>query len=86
MLIKKVGLKMKLNQAIAQRIKKLLDERGINQYWLYKNGGIPRSTLSQILNIKSKNVSSNSVYQICATLGISLKEFYDDMLFDNLED
>ncbi len=77
---------MKLTEAIAQRVKDLLDERNFKQYDLFKKGGIPRSTLSALVNSKIKNVSTDLVYQICATLGITLEEFFADKLFENLDD
>ena len=53
---------------------------------LYKNGGIPRSTISVTVDGKYKTVKLDTIYQIVATLGISLKEFFDDTLFDEIED
>ena len=52
----------------------------------YKNGGIPRSTISVTVDGKYKTVKLDTIYQIVATLGISLKEFFDDTLFDEIED
>lgn len=77
---------MKLTEAIAIRVKKLLNERGLSQYSLFKNGGVPRSTVSNVVNNNKKRVSTETVYQICSTLGISLKEFFDDEIFDNIDD
>ena len=77
---------MKLSEAIGKRVEKLLVERNMTQYQLYKNGGIPRSTISVTVGGKYKTVKLDTVYQICATLGISLKEFFDDEVFDNIED
>ena len=77
---------MKLSEAIGIRVKKLLKERGLSQYYLFKNGGVPRSTISNVVNINKKRVSTETVYQICSTLGISLKDFFDDKLFDNIDD
>ncbi len=77
---------MKLTEAIAQRVKDLLDERNLKQYALFKKGGVPRSTISDVVNNKKKRVSTDTIYQICSTLEISLKEFFNDPLFDNLDD
>ena len=77
---------MKLTEAISKRVKDLLDEKGVNQYFLFKNGGIPRSTISNVINCQKKRVSTDTVYQICTTLGITLEEFFSDEIFDNLED
>lgn len=77
---------MRLVEAISKRVAILLDERGIKAYQLYKNGGVPRSTVSDVLLVKKKKVSTDTVYQICDTLGISLKEFFDDPVFDEVND
>lgn len=77
---------MKLKEAIAQRVQNLLDERNIKQYYLFKNGGLPRSTVSNVINCKKGRVSTDTVYQICSTLGMTLGEFFSDKLFDNIDD
>ena len=77
---------MTLSEAIGERVKNLLAERNFSQYELYKRGGVPRSTICDVINNNKKRVSTDTVYQVSATLGISLKEFFDDPLFDNLED
>ena len=77
---------MKLVEAISKRVQNLLNEKGVNQYYLYKNGGIPRSTISTIINCRKKKVSTDTIYQICTTLGITLEQFFGHSLFDNLED
>lgn len=77
---------MKLTEAIAKRVKNLLEERGVKQYYLYKNGGVPRSTISNVVNNNKKRVSTETVYQIASTLGLTLKEFFDDPMFEEVDD
>ena len=77
---------MKLSVAVGKRIEELLKERNMTQYQLYKIGGIPRSTISVTVDGKYNTVKLDTIYQIAATLGISLAEFFDDPLFDDLED
>ena len=77
---------MKLADAVGKRVENLLAERNMTQYQLYKNGGIPRSTISVTVDGKYKTVKLDTIYQIVATLGITLKDFFDDDLFDELED
>lgn len=80
---------MKLLEAIGIRIKKLIDEAKLTQYELAKQAGIPRSTVWKIINpdtTKVKTVKIDTVYQITATLDISLKDFFDDPLFDEVTD
>lgn len=77
---------MKLSEAVGKRIENLLIMKNMTQYQLYKNGGIPRSTISVTVGGKYKTVKLDTIYQISATLGISLKEFFDDEIFNTVED
>lgn len=51
-----------------------------------KEGGIPRSTVGLILNVKRQTVKLDTLYQITSTIGITLKEFFDDPIFDDISD
>ena len=77
---------MKLSEAVGKRVENLLEERNMTQYQLYKNGGIPRSTISVTVDGKYKTVKLDTIYQIVATLGITLKDFFDDSWLEDLED
>ena len=77
---------MKLSEAIAIRVKELLNERDLSNYYLFKEGGIPRSTISSVVNAKKNNVGTNTIYQIASTLGISIKEFFDAPIFEKVDD
>ena len=77
---------MKLTEAIAKRVEELLKERNLSQYYLYKTGGVPRTTVNDVVNIRKKRVSTDTVYQICSTIGLTLGEFFSDPIFNDLED
>ena len=77
---------MKLVEAIGKRVENLLKERGLTQYYLFKNGGVPRTTVKDVINIRKKRVSIDTVYQICSTLGLTLEEFFADPLFYDIDD
>ena len=49
---------MKLSEAVGKRVENLLAERNMTQYQLYKNGGIPRSTISVTVDGKYKTVKT----------------------------
>ena len=54
-----------------------------------KQAGMPRSTVWKITHpdlTKVKTVKSDTVYQLADTLGLNLKEFFDDHLFDDISD
>jgi len=77
---------MKLVEAIGKRVDNLLKERGMTQYELSQRGGIPRSTINVIVGVKRNTTKIDTIYQIVATLGIPLKKFFDDPLFDDITD
>lgn len=77
---------MKLTEAISIRVGNLLLERQLSQYSLFKNGGVPRSTVCDVINNKKKRVSTETVYQICSTLGMTLGEFFSDPIFEKVDD
>jgi len=58
----------------------------LSKYSLFKNGGVPRSTVSNVVNMNKKRVSTDIVYQIASTLGLRLKNFFDDPIFDEVDD
>lgn len=77
---------MKLVEAISLRVASLLKERKLSQYSLFKNGGVPRTTVNDVINCRKTRVSTDTIYQICTTLGITLGEFFSDAIFNELDD
>lgn len=79
---------MKLNEAIATRIKELCKERGITQYQLYLKTGVPQSTLSTIMNCSYPSIKLRIIYEICDGLEIDLEEFFASDVFkrENIEE
>ena len=68
---------MKLTEAVARRIKELLTERNMTAYQLFKASGVPQSTISTILSVQTTTVKLSTLYDICAGLGIEIKDFFD---------
>ena len=77
---------MSLAEAIKIRINNLMKEKGFSQYDFYTKGGIPKATVSQALNGTRERLAVRTVYEIISTMGISLKEFFDDPIFDDISD
>lgn len=81
---------MRLIEAIGMRLDSLIKSREkLTEYELAKQAGMPRSTIWKIIHpdlTKVKTVKVDTLYQIADTLGISLKEFFDDPLFDDISD
>ena len=76
---------MNAKEAVAARILALCDERGIAINALASSSGVAPSTVYSMLNAKSQNPGVVSLQKLCDGLGISHREFFDDNLFDNIE-
>ena len=76
---------MTAKEAVAQRILKLCEERGMAVNALATISGVSPSTIYSMLNEKSMNPGVVSLKKLCDGLDISLREFFDDALFDDLE-
>lgn len=76
---------MNAKDAVAKRIKELCINNGIAINALANLCGMPPTTIYSMLNIKSKNPGIVSIQKICDGLGISVREFFDSPLFENLE-
>ena len=77
---------MTLYDAVLQRLKQIMAEKNASLYTLNKEGGIPKSTLSQVLNKKQKKIKLDLLYDILSTMGVTLKEFFDDPIFEEVTD
>ena len=76
---------MDLSKAMRLRIKNLMDENKLNGNKLSLSSGIDRSTINRFLKGKNKSIKLESITLICQSLNISLKEFFDDNVFDDIE-
>lgn len=74
-----------MRKKLSRRILALCDERGIAINALASSSGVAPSTVYSMLNAKSQNPGVVSLQKLCDGLGISLREFFDDNLFDNIE-
>lgn len=79
---------MKTCEAIAQRILNLCKEKNITPNKLGTLSGVEPSTITSIFYGKSKNPGVLTIKNICDGFSITLKDFFNDTLFDptNLED
>ena len=73
---------MLFKKAVSMRIEELCTEKNITVNKLSETSTIPPSTLRDIVNCTVDNPSSTVIYQVCKTLKLSLKDFYDSDLFD----
>ena len=75
---------MQLNQAISKRVTELLIQNSMTQYQLYIKSGVPKSTLSNLLSCSYESVKLRIIHEICQGFEISLPEFFDSPLFDEV--
>ena len=75
---------MTLLEATRKRIDELCKLNNINQ--LAIASGINPSTIRSIFKVIKKAPSSDTIYYICIGFGISIKDFYDSKIFDDLDD
>ena len=76
---------MTTKEAIGKRIIELCTENQITINALAYKSGIAASTIYSMLNTKSKNPGVVSIKKLCDGLDISLREFFNSNLFDELE-
>ena len=76
---------MHIKEAVEKRIIELCNERNIAINALANISGVSPSTIYSMLNEKSKNPGVVSIKKICDGLEISIREFFDSDLFDDLE-
>ena len=71
--------------AVANRIIQLCNERNFAINALANISGISPSTLYSVLNEKSQNPGIVTIKKLCDGLEISLREFFDADIFDDIE-
>ena len=76
---------MNTKEAVAKRILELCEERNIAVNALATVAGVSPSTVYSMLNEKSQNPGVVSLKKLCDGLDISIREFFDCDLFDDLE-
>lgn len=68
------------------RILDLCKEKNMNINQLGTQAGINPSTIRSIIKKRCVSPKAETVHYICIGFGISLKEFYDSELFENVID
>ncbi len=76
---------MNAKEAVAQRILDLCNKKGIAINGLANIAGVSPSTIYSMLNKKSQNPGIVSLQKLCDGLEISVREFFNCELFDDLE-
>ena len=76
---------MTTKEAIANRIIELCRERNMAINALANESGVSPSTVYSMLNEKSQNPGVVSLQKLCDGWQITLRQFFDSSLFDNIE-
>ena len=79
------GEVMNTKNAVANRIIELCNQKNIAINALANMSGISPSTLYSVLNEKSQNPGIVTIKKLCDGLEISLREFFNDDIFDDIE-
>lgn len=72
-----------VNDAVAKRIAKLLQEKNMTQYRLEQESGIQHGSMQCIMNGRNKTVTLSSVIMIAKGFHMTLPEFLNDDLFSS---
>lgn len=78
---------MQLNEAVSRRLAELLDAHEMSAYQLYLKSGVPKSTISNLLNCTYPSMKLRIIHELCQGLEIDLSDFFSSDLFreTNLE-
>ena len=76
---------MRTKEAVSLRIIELCKEKNIAINTLANLSGVAPSTVYSILNEKSQNPGVVSLKKLCDGIDITLREFFDSPIFDDLE-
>lgn len=75
---------MQLSDATRKRIKELLKQNNMKLFDLSKAAGVSLPTISDFLKNDTKNLRMDTMLHICEAFNITLKDFFDDPIFDDV--
>ena len=73
---------MTISEAVTQRLKQLLKEKGMTLYQLEKKTCVSHDTVKSIVKGKTKGVSLRTLVNLTEGLNMTVSEFLDSDLFD----
>ena len=78
---------MTISEAVAIRLKEIMEEKGVTQYILSMLSGVAQSTISYLRNGKTQAINLIAIYEIMDGLELELSYFFNSPLFtrENLE-
>ena len=75
---------MRMKEAVTRRFQQLCQEKNI-KYNEATLSGVTPSTVYSMMDERRKDVSVITVKKLCDGLGISIRDFYNAPIFDQLE-
>lgn len=81
----KRGVAVRVGEAVRLRIAELCKERNITVNRLSMLCGITQSTLANMMGGRNRSTTVSTVKKICDGLEISIGDFFDSPLFQDLE-
>lgn len=76
---------MKISNAVSKKLIKICNERDMSINKLATTCCLTQSTVQNLVDCNSENPKLLTIVRICDGLDISLKEFFDDVLFANID-
>ena len=76
---------MLVKDAVVARFEQICSDRNIKANHLANLAGVTPSTVYSMLDPSRKDVSISTIKILCDGLGISIAEFFNNPLFENLE-
>ena len=77
---------MKAQDALRKRIIELAEQKDYSMNKIASNCYINTSTIISLLNGHSKKSEISTISKICYGLGVSMREFFDSPIFDDIND
>ena len=76
---------MTISEAVVKRLYELCNERGMTINKVSTISGVTQSTVSDIVNGVTSDARMGTIKKLCDGLEISVRQFFDSPLFDDLE-
>lgn len=76
---------MTIGTAVKERILQLCDTHEISVNKLCTISGVTQSTINNVISGRNKSVTIATIKKLCDGLNIPIQEFFNDPLFENLE-
>lgn len=77
---------MKAQDAVRKRIIEIASQKNLSINKVANNCYINTSTITSLLNGHSKKSEIATISRVCYGLGVTVREFFDSPLFDDLND